>query len=119
MQRRRRRRRRDLRSDVNERGSAGKAPMFGDYEAQRHWQEVTYNLPVEEWFYYELDQPQCIVVAADLIVYIPAVLLYSLYFSEGSSKKKVSTMLCMLLYPGLILIDYGHFQYPSHFLTMQ
>lgn len=24
--------------------------MFGDYEAQRHWQEVTYNLPVHEWF---------------------------------------------------------------------
>lgn len=23
--------------------------MFGDYEAQRHWQEVTYNLPVQEW----------------------------------------------------------------------
>lgn len=28
---------------------AGKPPMFGDYEAQRHWQEVTYNLPVSEW----------------------------------------------------------------------
>lgn len=28
---------------------AGKPPMFGDYEAQRHWQEVTYNLPVQEW----------------------------------------------------------------------
>lgn len=28
---------------------AGKPPMFGDYEAQRHWQEVTYNLPVREW----------------------------------------------------------------------
>lgn len=29
---------------------AGKPPMFGDYEAQRHWQEVTYNTPVQEWF---------------------------------------------------------------------
>lgn len=28
---------------------AGKPPMFGDYEAQRHWQEVTLNLPVGEW----------------------------------------------------------------------
>jgi hypothetical protein len=26
--------------------------MFGDYEAQRHWQEVTYNLPVHEWLVY-------------------------------------------------------------------
>ncbi|KAM7354071.1 ALG6 alpha-1,3-glucosyltransferase garnysstan isoform 10-T13 [Cochliomyia hominivorax] len=23
-------------------------PMFGDYEAQRHWQEITYNLPTNE-----------------------------------------------------------------------
>ena len=28
---------------------AGKPPMFGDYEAQRHWMEITYNLPVNEW----------------------------------------------------------------------
>ena len=27
----------------------GKAPMFGDYEAQRHWMEITYNLPIDEW----------------------------------------------------------------------
>ncbi|XP_078356498.1 dolichyl pyrophosphate Man9GlcNAc2 alpha-1,3-glucosyltransferase-like, partial [Oculina patagonica] len=26
----------------------GKPPMFGDYEAQRHWMEITYNLPVDE-----------------------------------------------------------------------
>eukprot|EP00954_Amorphochlora_amoebiformis_P007705 598177-Amorphochlora_amoeboformis.AAC.2 len=25
----------------------GKPPMFGDYEAQRHWMEVTVNLPVQ------------------------------------------------------------------------
>ena len=24
-------------------------PMFGDYEAQRHWMEVTVNLPTKEW----------------------------------------------------------------------
>ena len=28
----------------------GKAPMFGDYEAQRHWMEITYNLPIHEWY---------------------------------------------------------------------
>ena len=22
-------------------------PMFGDYEAQRHWQEITVNLPIK------------------------------------------------------------------------
>jgi len=29
----------------------GKPPMFGDFEAQRHWQEVTVNLPVSEWYF--------------------------------------------------------------------
>ncbi len=28
---------------------AGKPPMYGDYEAQRHWMEITINLPANEW----------------------------------------------------------------------
>uniref|UniRef100_A0A8C1JG80 Alpha-1,3-glucosyltransferase n=1 Tax=Cyprinus carpio TaxID=7962 RepID=A0A8C1JG80_CYPCA len=140
---------------------AGKPPMFGDYEAQRHWQEVTYNLPVHEWYfnttnndlnYWGLDYPPltayhslvCAYVAkllnpewvelhasrgyeshshklfmratvlfTDILIYIPAVLLYCFYFCDGFSKQKVATALCILLYPGLILIDYGHFQYNS------
>ncbi len=24
--------------------------MFGDFEAQRHWMELTVNLPINEWF---------------------------------------------------------------------
>ncbi|KAF3835373.1 hypothetical protein F7725_027931 [Dissostichus mawsoni] len=115
---------------------AGKTPMFGDYEAQRHWQEVTYNLPVQEWYfnttkndlnYWGLDYPpltayhslicafvaktinpewvelhksrgyespahklfmRATVLVADLLIYIPAVVLYCLYLTEGSSKKR-------------------------------
>ncbi|OWZ24650.1 Dolichyl pyrophosphate Man9GlcNAc2 alpha-1,3-glucosyltransferase [Phytophthora megakarya] len=26
-------------------------PMFGDYEAQRHWMEITINLPVSDWYF--------------------------------------------------------------------
>ncbi|XP_025046960.1 dolichyl pyrophosphate Man9GlcNAc2 alpha-1,3-glucosyltransferase isoform X3 [Alligator sinensis] len=140
---------------------AGKPPMYGDYEAQRHWQEVTYNLPINQWYfntsdnnlqYWGLDYPPltayhsllcaCIaklinpdwiglhtsrgyesqphklfmratVFIADLLVYIPAVIMYCCYLKETSTKKKVSTALCVLLYPGLILIDHGHFQYNS------
>ena len=29
---------------------AGKPPLYGDYEAQRHWMEITYHLPVSEWY---------------------------------------------------------------------
>ncbi|CAJ0961364.1 unnamed protein product, partial [Mesorhabditis belari] len=43
-----------------------KPPMFGDYEAQRHWMEITYYLPMKEWYiqspnndllYWGLDYP--------------------------------------------------------------
>ncbi|XP_003208949.1 dolichyl pyrophosphate Man9GlcNAc2 alpha-1,3-glucosyltransferase [Meleagris gallopavo] len=140
---------------------AGKPPMYGDYEAQRHWQEVTYNLPIRQWYfntsdnnllYWGLDYPPltayhsflCAYVAklinpdwialhtsrgyesqshklfmrttvfvADLLIYIPAVILYCCSLKETSTKKKVSSALCILLYPGLILVDHGHFQYNS------
>ncbi|KAG3004353.1 hypothetical protein PC119_g15647 [Phytophthora cactorum] len=26
-------------------------PMFGDYEAQRHWMEITINLPISDWYF--------------------------------------------------------------------
>ncbi|KAM4055207.1 ALG6, ALG8 glycosyltransferase family protein [Hirsutella rhossiliensis] len=29
-------------------------PMYGDYEAQRHWMEVTTNLPVSQWYFHDL-----------------------------------------------------------------
>uniref|UniRef100_A0A1A8NNV4 Alpha-1,3-glucosyltransferase n=5 Tax=Nothobranchius TaxID=28779 RepID=A0A1A8NNV4_9TELE len=144
---------------LNSYSGAKNPPMFGDYEAQRHWQEVTYNLPVQEWYfnntdndlnYWGLDYPpltayhswicayiakiinpewvelhrsrgyespahklfmRTTVLVADVLIYIPAVVLYCLYLADGSSKKKVSTLFCFLLYPGLILIDHGHFQY--------
>uniref|UniRef100_A0AC35UGC4 Alpha-1,3-glucosyltransferase n=1 Tax=Rhabditophanes sp. KR3021 TaxID=114890 RepID=A0AC35UGC4_9BILA len=44
----------------------GMPPKFGDYEAQRHWMEVTINLPLQEWYisspsnnltYWGLDYP--------------------------------------------------------------
>ncbi|KAF7811250.1 putative dolichyl pyrophosphate Man9GlcNAc2 alpha-1,3-glucosyltransferase [Senna tora] len=45
---------------------AGDPPKFGDYEAQRHWMEITLNLPIREWYrnsttndlkYWGLDYP--------------------------------------------------------------
>jgi alpha-1,3-glucosyltransferase len=30
-------------------------PMYGDYEAQRHWMEITINLPMSDWYF---DTPQ-------------------------------------------------------------
>lgn len=30
-------------------------PMHGDFEAQRHWMEVTTNLPMTQWYFHELE----------------------------------------------------------------
>ena len=29
-------------------------PMFGDYEAQRHWMELVFHLPFHQWYKYDL-----------------------------------------------------------------
>jgi alpha-1,3-glucosyltransferase len=29
-------------------------PMYGDYEAQRHWMETTLHLPISQWYTYDL-----------------------------------------------------------------
>lgn len=29
--------------------------MYGDYEAQRHFMEVAYNLDVNQWYFYDLE----------------------------------------------------------------
>lgn len=29
-------------------------PMYGDYEAQRHWMEITMHLPMSQWYFYDL-----------------------------------------------------------------
>lgn len=145
-------------------------PMYGDYEAQRHWMEITYNLPVKEWYfnttnndlmYWGLDYPpltayhsllsgitaaffnhsyvellasrgfesqdhkifmRLTVVVADLLTFIPAILLYFSTMKNSNmikgkesniSTNEASKLSCLLalIYPGIILIDHGHFQY--------
>ncbi|XP_041359945.1 dolichyl pyrophosphate Man9GlcNAc2 alpha-1,3-glucosyltransferase-like [Gigantopelta aegis] len=146
---------------LNSYSGAGKAPMFGDYEAQRHWMEITINLPSSEWYknttnndllYWGLDYPPLTayhsylcgllsryvnpdwvalnksrgfeseqhklfmrysVIIADLVVFIPAVLFYWISHWRLLKSEKLGGVLTMLLYPGLILIDHGHFQYNS------
>lgn len=31
----------------------GKPPMYGDFEAQRHWMEITTRLPVSQWYFHD------------------------------------------------------------------
>ncbi|KAI1383506.1 glycosyltransferase family 57 protein [Hypoxylon trugodes] len=32
-----------------------KPPMHGDYEAQRHWMEITTHLPISQWYFHDLE----------------------------------------------------------------
>ena len=139
----------------------GDAPTFGDYEAQRHWMEITLHLPLSQWYtfspdYWPLDYPplsawhalglggvgktwipagfaldssrgfespqhkwfmRMSVLVSDIVVYFPAVLVYSrvaAVISPQSNKVKSTRLACLftlLCLVPLILIDHGHFQY--------
>ncbi|TMS33653.1 hypothetical protein L596_001370 [Steinernema carpocapsae] len=128
-------------------------PMFGDFEAQRHWMEITTELPLAEWYanspsnnlsYWGLDYPpltayhsyvvgrishfinpswtalntsrgitdehhklfmRLSVIVTNVLFYLPA-----LWMLLGSAKKP-TTFFFAAFYPGLLLIDNGHFQY--------
>ncbi|XP_046801061.1 probable dolichyl pyrophosphate Man9GlcNAc2 alpha-1,3-glucosyltransferase isoform X2 [Lucilia cuprina] len=139
---------------------ASTPPMFGDYEAQRHWQEITYNLPPNQWYlnstdndllYWGIDYPpltayhslfvgiianrinssyvrlfdsrglesvehksfmRLTVLVADFFIYIPAcVIVLTSLNSYISSENLLPTFVLLVLYPGQVLIDNGHFQY--------
>eukprot|EP00794_Sanderia_malayensis_P008061 gene8061-8924_t len=145
---------------LNSYSGENKPPMYGDYEAQRHWMEITYNLPIKEWYtnssrndlmYWGLDYPpltayhswicgyianylnpkwvelgtsrgfesyehklfmRYTVVFADALVYMSAVFVYAHTCTPTASKISKSLVWGLILtYPGLILIDHGHFQY--------
>ncbi|KAJ2793013.1 Glucosyltransferase-like protein, partial [Coemansia helicoidea] len=134
----------------------GVPPLFGDYEVQRHWMELTIHLPASQWYFYDLSywgldyppltafqswlcgqaahliDPQWValdtsrgiethasklfmratVVALEAAVFVPAVVV--LFRSPQLRLPWVARQaatLCMLLQPGLVLIDHGHFQY--------
>ena len=143
----------------------GTPPMYGDYEAQRHWQEITVNLPISEWYfdtrennltYWGLDYPpltayhslilgkvaksinpsyvtlnesrgyetpqhknfmRSTVLLSDILVFAPAVVAFgrAAHSNMASNNieiipKSLLTISLLLTYPGLILIDNGHFQ---------
>ena len=138
--------------------------MFGDYEAQRHWMEITINTPIAEWYvetssnnlnYWGLDYPpltaygswicgkiaqvlnpewvalhtsrgyedkpsklfmRSTVWVLDAICYfIPAVYFCFSYRPRNGHMltfwERFQVLMLLLLQPGLILVDHGHFQY--------
>ncbi|KAH8885065.1 family 57 glycosyltransferase [Thozetella sp. PMI_491] len=69
-----------------------KPPMFGDYEAQRHWMEITTQLPISQWYFHDLqwwglDYPPLTAYHSWLCGKIGAIIdpsWFALYTSRGS-----------------------------------
>ncbi|KAK3394160.1 glycosyltransferase family 57 protein [Podospora didyma] len=70
-----------------------KPPLFGDYEAQRHWMEVTTQLPISQWYFHDLqwwglDYPPLTAYHSWLCGKIGSIInpsWFALYSSRGSS----------------------------------
>ncbi|KAG0197066.1 Glucosyltransferase-like protein [Mortierella sp. GBA30] len=131
-------------------------PRFGDYEAQRHWMELTIHQPVQRWYsdqskWWDLDYPpltayvswicgyigneinpkwfawqtsrgyesldaklymRATVLVLEILVYISSMVVFTnRWFTNKPWTRKHTALLLILLQPGLILIDHGHFQY--------
>ncbi|KAF9584588.1 Glucosyltransferase-like protein [Lunasporangiospora selenospora] len=145
----------------------GVPPRFGDYEAQRHWMELTLHRPVRQWYsdkskWWDLDYPpltayvswicgyvtnrekstlsgnlinpewyawetsrgyesqeaklymRATVLVCDLVVYLSGVIVFvKRWFDNKPWTRQHTALILILLQPGLILIDHGHFQYNS------
>ncbi|CAO2656707.1 Nn.00g055100.m01.CDS01 [Neocucurbitaria sp. VM-36] len=133
-------------------------PMHGDFEAQRHWMEMTRHLPVRQWYFYELewwgldyppltayhswllgiigsafdpewfalddsrglDDPslkiymRATVLVSEYLIYIPAIVIFLRRYSRLERVniwESSIALVAILMQPGTILIDHGHFQY--------
>lgn len=114
----------------------GDGPRFGDYEAHRHWMEITNALPASEWYSYDLDYwgldyPPVMAYVEWIFgrlssVYEPASIAFesSRGYETLSHRRfmRATVLLCdfvfiavmpqeALLSPAPILVDHGHFQY--------
>ncbi|KAF9091793.1 Glucosyltransferase-like protein [Mortierella sp. GBA35] len=134
----------------------GLPPRFGDYEAQRHWMELTIHRPIREWYsdqskWWDLDYPpltayvswicgfvgdkinpewfawetsrgyesadaklymRSTVLFFELLIYISSIVVFTQrWFAHKPWTRQHTAVLLILLQPGVILIDSGHFQY--------
>ncbi|GJJ78247.1 alpha-1,3-glucosyltransferase [Entomortierella parvispora] len=138
-------------------------PRFGDYEAQRHWMELTLHRPVREWYsdsskWWDLDYPpltayvslicayignmispewfawkssrgyesieaklymRSTVLFLELAVYFTSIFAFTArWFSKQNWTHQHTALVLILIQPGIILIDSGHFQYNTVMLGL-
>ena len=77
----------------------GKPPMYGDFEAQRHWMELTWHLPTGQWYrhdlpYWGLDYPPLTAWTSWLCAwvalwFVPLQEAFALFTSRGDESSAV------------------------------
>lgn len=82
-----------------------KPTMFGDFEAQRHWMEITLNLPIREWYfnstsndlnYWGLDYPPLTAFHSHILGKITEMVnsnWTSLHVSRGSEDSRLAALM--------------------------
>jgi len=99
-------------------------PMFGDFEAQRHWMEITINLPIQDWYrqtadndlqYWGLDYPPLTAYVSYLFGKIAEVFVPDLVAlgesrghesPEGKLFMRLSVQICdiLIFFPAALLV---------------
>ena len=84
--------------------------MFGDFEAQRHWMEITANLPIKDWYsykleYWGLDYPPLSAFHAFVCGKIGSFVNHS-YFELDESRGLETSGLKLLMRISSIITDY-------------
>ncbi|TYK11676.1 putative dolichyl pyrophosphate Man9GlcNAc2 alpha-1,3-glucosyltransferase [Cucumis melo var. makuwa] len=114
---------------------AGNSPKYGDYEAQRHWMEITINLPAKDWYrnsttndlnYWGLDYPpltayQSFVHGLLLKLFVPdSVSLftsrgYESYFGKLLMRWTVLSSDVLIFFPAVFYFVLAYFSDNSRF----
>ncbi|PHH62387.1 hypothetical protein CDD81_7183 [Ophiocordyceps australis] len=120
-------------------------PMYGDYEAQRNWMEVTTQLPASmcyimgkmgalidpTWFQLYISRGsedstlkvfmRATVFVSEYLTFVPAVIVFVRRYSRlsgVSSWTSSVSLVAILMQPAVLLIDNVHFQYNTVMLGL-
>ena len=83
--------------------------MFGGYEAEGHWGEITYNLPIKQWYFNSNDKMYSI---GDLIIHLLNLIIG--FLGSSADKESVCNAGDPSSIPGLEVSPEEGIGYPFH-----
>lgn len=110
---------------LNNYSGKGVSPLYGDFEAQRHWLEITTGLPISQWYYYDkeywpLDYPPLTAYHSyffGLLAHLTDKSWVELYTSRGIENETIKTfMRSTVLISDLLIYFSGCYQFVNTYL---